>query len=144
MCHGAGAAPCWCCLSQEPLTLCPQSSLALPNGERARSISEYLSSSKKRKVEEKDFVTDYVSPQLGHPCPLLSSLHLQHPSWERGSRKPLWLQLSSAFQGSDADKSEDNLVVDEVSAPGGWEGAGGMSQLTVAGVSLCSCLHYCS
>ncbi|KFO70865.1 Transducin-like enhancer protein 1, partial [Cuculus canorus] len=52
------------------------SSLALPNGERARAISEYLSSSKKRKVEEKDFVTDY---------------------------------------GSDADKSEDNLVVDEVS-----------------------------
>uniref|UniRef100_A0A8B9FZG6 TLE family member 2, transcriptional corepressor n=1 Tax=Amazona collaria TaxID=241587 RepID=A0A8B9FZG6_9PSIT len=50
------------------------SSLALPNGERARSISEYLSSSKKRKVEEKDFGTDY---------------------------------------GSDADKSEDNLVVDE-------------------------------
>ncbi|NXX20870.1 TLE1 protein, partial [Podargus strigoides] len=50
------------------------SSLALPNGERARAISEYLSSSKKRKVEEKDFVTDY---------------------------------------GSDADKSEDNLVVDE-------------------------------
>ncbi|KFM07938.1 Transducin-like enhancer protein 1, partial [Aptenodytes forsteri] len=38
------------------------------------AISEYLSSSKKRKVEEKDFVTDY---------------------------------------GSDADKSEDNLVVDE-------------------------------
>ncbi|XP_009467394.1 PREDICTED: transducin-like enhancer protein 6 isoform X4 [Nipponia nippon] len=36
------------------------SSLALPNGERARAISEYLSSSKKRKVEEKDFVTDYV------------------------------------------------------------------------------------
>ncbi|NXL12500.1 TLE1 protein, partial [Mesembrinibis cayennensis] len=54
------------------------SSLALPNGERARAISEYLSSSKKRKVEEKDFVTDY---------------------------------------GSDADKSEDNLVVDEVSDP---------------------------
>ncbi|XP_033926600.1 transducin-like enhancer protein 2 isoform X2 [Melopsittacus undulatus] len=50
------------------------SSLALPNGERARSISEYLSSSKKRKVEDKDFGTDY---------------------------------------GSDADKSEDNLVVDE-------------------------------
>ncbi|NXD87087.1 TLE1 protein, partial [Halcyon senegalensis] len=51
------------------------SSLALPNGERARAISEYLSGgSKKRKVEEKDFVTDY---------------------------------------GSDADKSEDNLVVDE-------------------------------
>ncbi|XP_040393773.1 transducin-like enhancer protein 1 isoform X1 [Cygnus olor] len=50
------------------------SSLALPNGERARAISEYLSNSKKRKVEEKDFVTDY---------------------------------------GSDADKSEDNLVVDE-------------------------------
>ncbi|NXS52870.1 TLE1 protein, partial [Brachypteracias leptosomus] len=61
------------------------SSLALPNGERARVISEYLTSSKKRKVEEKDFVTDY---------------------------------------GSDADKSEDNLVVDEVSAPGCWEGAG--------------------
>ncbi|NXY80104.1 TLE1 protein, partial [Glareola pratincola] len=54
-------------------------SLALPNGERARAISEYLSSSKKRKVEEKDFVTDY---------------------------------------GSDADKSEDNLVVDEVSVAG--------------------------
>uniref|UniRef100_K7F6S0 Groucho/TLE N-terminal Q-rich domain-containing protein n=1 Tax=Pelodiscus sinensis TaxID=13735 RepID=K7F6S0_PELSI len=52
-----------------------QSSLALPNGERVRAISEYLSSSKKRKAEEKDFVTDY---------------------------------------GSDADKSEDNLVVDEV------------------------------
>ncbi|XP_057275908.1 transducin-like enhancer protein 1 isoform X2 [Pezoporus wallicus] len=50
------------------------SSLVLPNGERARTISEYLSSSKKRKVEEKDFGTDY---------------------------------------GSDADKSEDNLVVDE-------------------------------
>ncbi|XP_015742164.1 uncharacterized protein LOC107325617 isoform X3 [Coturnix japonica] len=50
------------------------SSLVLPNGDRARAISEYLSSSKKRKVEEKDFVTDY---------------------------------------GSDADKSEDNLVVDE-------------------------------
>ncbi|XP_061212041.1 transducin-like enhancer protein 1 isoform X2 [Neopsephotus bourkii] len=50
------------------------SSLALPNGDRARTISEYLSSSKKRKVEEKDFGTDY---------------------------------------GSDADKSEDNLVVDE-------------------------------
>ncbi|NXS13928.1 TLE1 protein, partial [Neodrepanis coruscans] len=50
------------------------SSLVLPNGERARAIAEYLSSSKKRKVEEKDFVTDY---------------------------------------GSDADKSEDNLVVDE-------------------------------
>ncbi|NXG24180.1 TLE1 protein, partial [Grallaria varia] len=43
---------------------------------QARAIAEYLSSSKKRKVEEKDFVTDY---------------------------------------GSDADKSEDNLVVDEVS-----------------------------
>ncbi|NXS40971.1 TLE1 protein, partial [Balaeniceps rex] len=56
----------------------PCASLVLPNGERARAISEYLSSSKKRKVEEKDFVTDY---------------------------------------GSDADKSEDNLVVDEVSDP---------------------------
>ncbi|NXO44127.1 TLE1 protein, partial [Locustella ochotensis] len=54
-------------------------SLALSNGERARAIAEYLSSSKKRKVEEKDFVTDY---------------------------------------GSDADKSEDNLVVDEVSVLG--------------------------
>uniref|UniRef100_A0A8C8RRV9 Groucho/TLE N-terminal Q-rich domain-containing protein n=1 Tax=Pelusios castaneus TaxID=367368 RepID=A0A8C8RRV9_9SAUR len=50
------------------------SSLPLPNGERVRAISEYLSGSKKRKAEEKDFVTDY---------------------------------------GSDADKSEDNLVVDE-------------------------------
>ncbi|NXD72018.1 TLE1 protein, partial [Eolophus roseicapillus] len=58
------------------------SSLALPNGERARAISEYLSSSKKRKVEEKDFGTDY---------------------------------------GSDADKSEDNLVVDEVSAGKGLD-----------------------
>ncbi|NXY55834.1 TLE1 protein, partial [Callaeas wilsoni] len=55
---------------------CTILSLALSNGERARAIAEYLSSSKKRKVEEKDFVTDY---------------------------------------GSDADKSEDNLVVDEVS-----------------------------
>ncbi|NXN14018.1 TLE1 protein, partial [Indicator maculatus] len=55
------------------------SSLVLPNGDRARAISEYLSSSKKRKVEEKDFITDY---------------------------------------GSDADKSEDNLVVDEVSVLG--------------------------
>ncbi|NXQ48414.1 TLE1 protein, partial [Catharus fuscescens] len=53
---------------------CTVLSLALSNGERARAIAEYLSSSKKRKVEEKDFVTDY---------------------------------------GSDADKSEDNLVVDE-------------------------------
>ncbi|NXM60296.1 TLE1 protein, partial [Illadopsis cleaveri] len=60
-------------------------SLALANGERARAIAEYLSSSKKRKVEEKDFVTDY---------------------------------------GSDADKSEDNLVVDEVSVLGHWEGSG--------------------
>ncbi|NWI38641.1 TLE1 protein, partial [Picathartes gymnocephalus] len=57
---------------------CTILSLALSNGERARAIAEYLSSSKKRKVEEKDFVTDY---------------------------------------GSDADKSEDNLVVDEVSDP---------------------------
>ncbi|NWI57211.1 TLE1 protein, partial [Calyptomena viridis] len=64
---------------------CTILSLMLPNGERARAIAEYLSSSKKRKVEEKDFITDY---------------------------------------GSDADKSEDNLVVDEVSAPGCWEGAG--------------------
>ncbi|NXW75502.1 TLE1 protein, partial [Hirundo rustica] len=58
---------------------CTVLSLALSNGERARAIAEYLSSSKKRKVEEKDFVTDY---------------------------------------GSDADKSEDNLVVDEVSVLG--------------------------
>ncbi|XP_068776166.1 transducin-like enhancer protein 1 isoform X2 [Struthio camelus] len=50
------------------------SSLPLPNGERARAASEYLSGSRKRKVEDKDFGTDY---------------------------------------GSDADKSEDNLVVDE-------------------------------
>ncbi|NXO02398.1 TLE1 protein, partial [Rhinopomastus cyanomelas] len=78
---------------------CPISlSLALPNGERARAISEYLSSSsssKKRKVEEKDFVTDY---------------------------------------GSDADKSEDNLVVDEVRVPGCWPGA--------PGVGMC-CLTPC-
>ncbi|NWZ18017.1 TLE1 protein, partial [Agelaius phoeniceus] len=38
---------------------CTIPSLALSNGERARAIAEYLSSSKKRKVEEKDFVTDY-------------------------------------------------------------------------------------
>ncbi|XP_053157822.1 transducin-like enhancer protein 1 isoform X2 [Hemicordylus capensis] len=50
------------------------SSLALSNGERMRAISEYLSSSKKRKTEEKEYGTDY---------------------------------------GSDGDKSEDNLVVDE-------------------------------
>lgn len=50
----------------QPLALSlTQSSLALSNGERARAIAEYLSSSKKRKVEEKDFVTDYVSPGLG-------------------------------------------------------------------------------
>ncbi|NXA86202.1 TLE1 protein, partial [Melanocharis versteri] len=64
---------------------CTILSLALSNGERARAIAEYLSNSKKRKVEEKDFVTDY---------------------------------------GSDADKSEDNLVVDEVSVLGHWEGSG--------------------
>lgn len=40
------------------------------------------------------------------------------PRRERGQPQPLCLQLSSAFQGSDADKSEDNLVVDEVSASG--------------------------
>ncbi|NXG38452.1 TLE1 protein, partial [Dromaius novaehollandiae] len=70
--HRASRAVPGCC----SLTPAPpaQSSLALPNGERARAISEYLSSSKKRKVEDKDFATDY---------------------------------------GSDADKSEDNLVVDE-------------------------------
>ncbi|NWI20922.1 TLE1 protein, partial [Crypturellus soui] len=55
------------------------SSLALPNGDRARALADYLSGSKKRKVEDKDFATDY---------------------------------------GSDADKSEDNLVVDEVGALG--------------------------
>uniref|UniRef100_A0A8D0L731 Groucho/TLE N-terminal Q-rich domain-containing protein n=1 Tax=Sphenodon punctatus TaxID=8508 RepID=A0A8D0L731_SPHPU len=38
-----------------------RSSLSLPNGERVRAISEYLSNSKKRKAEEKDFVIDYVS-----------------------------------------------------------------------------------
>ncbi|KFV61673.1 Transducin-like enhancer protein 1, partial [Dryobates pubescens] len=70
---GPVSAFCFSC------TTSPWLSLVLPNGERARAISEYLSSSKKRKVEEKDFVTDY---------------------------------------GSDADKSEDNLVVDEVSVLG--------------------------
>ncbi|XP_038628466.1 transducin-like enhancer protein 1 isoform X2 [Tachyglossus aculeatus] len=50
------------------------SSVALPNGERPRTLSEYLSGNKKRKADEKDFVPDY---------------------------------------SSDADKSEDNLVVDE-------------------------------
>ncbi|NXK89592.1 TLE1 protein, partial [Formicarius rufipectus] len=61
-------------VSSFPFSCTSLRSLVLPNGERARAIAEYLSSSKKRKVEEKDFVTDY---------------------------------------GSDADKSEDNLVVDE-------------------------------
>ncbi|XP_054836229.1 transducin-like enhancer protein 1 isoform X2 [Eublepharis macularius] len=50
------------------------SSLALSNGERMRAISDYLTSSKKRKSEEKDYGTDY---------------------------------------GSDGEKSDDNLVVDE-------------------------------
>ncbi|MEE6487421.1 hypothetical protein FKM82_014893 [Ascaphus truei] len=50
------------------------SCVTLPNGERVRTLSDYLNSNKKRKAEEKDFGTDY---------------------------------------GSDADKSEDNLVVDE-------------------------------
>ncbi|XP_044125720.1 transducin-like enhancer protein 1 isoform X1 [Bufo gargarizans] len=50
------------------------SCLTLPNGERVRTLSDYLNSNKKRKTEEKDFGTDY---------------------------------------GSDADRSEDNLVVDE-------------------------------
>ncbi|XP_053228240.1 transducin-like enhancer protein 1 isoform X1 [Podarcis raffonei] len=54
------------------------SSLALSNGERMRAISEYLSSSKKRKTEEKEYATDY---------------------------------------GSDGDKSEENLVVDELCDP---------------------------
>ncbi|XP_050177112.1 transducin-like enhancer protein 1 isoform X3 [Myiozetetes cayanensis] len=98
------------------------SSVALPNGERARAIAEYLSSSKKRKVEEKDFVTDYVSLGLGgagwpHPflwgkewnCLCLRCI----PRQEQGWLQPLCLQVSSVFQGSDADKSEDNLVVDE-------------------------------
>uniref|UniRef100_A0ACB8F1Y4 Uncharacterized protein n=1 Tax=Sphaerodactylus townsendi TaxID=933632 RepID=A0ACB8F1Y4_9SAUR len=53
------------------------SSLALSNGERMRAISDYLTGSKKRKSEEKDYGTDY---------------------------------------GSDGEKSEDNLVVDEVGA----------------------------
>ena len=113
------------------LTLRPpaQSSLALPNGERARAISEYLSSSKKRKVEEKDFVTDYVSPGLGglgHPRPLLRGEERSCPRlWqERGWPQSLWLQPASAFQGSDADKSEDNLVVDEVSVQGAGKGLG--------------------
>lgn len=62
----------------------------LPNGDRARTISEYLSSSKKRKVEEKDFTTDYVSPGLGgleaplcplagHQAELPASLALPRP-----------------------------------------------------------------
>uniref|UniRef100_A0A6I8PKV9 Groucho/TLE N-terminal Q-rich domain-containing protein n=1 Tax=Ornithorhynchus anatinus TaxID=9258 RepID=A0A6I8PKV9_ORNAN len=50
------------------------SSVTLANGERPRTLSEYLSGNKKRKADEKDFIPDY---------------------------------------GSDADKSEDNLVVDE-------------------------------
>ncbi|PIO41101.1 hypothetical protein AB205_0115360, partial [Aquarana catesbeiana] len=50
------------------------SCVTLPNGERVRTLSDYLNSNKKRKTEEKDFGTDY---------------------------------------GSDADRSEDNLVVDE-------------------------------
>uniref|UniRef100_A0A8C8EBL5 Transducin-like enhancer protein 1 n=2 Tax=Telluraves TaxID=3073808 RepID=A0A8C8EBL5_9STRI len=118
---GASAAPRRCCRCWERGTNAAspaQSSLALPNGERARAISEYLSSSKKRKVEEKDFVTDYVSPGLGglgRPRALLRGEEWSCPRlWqEHGQPQPLWLQPASAFQGSDADKSEDNLVVDE-------------------------------
>uniref|UniRef100_H3AZI3 TLE family member 2, transcriptional corepressor a n=1 Tax=Latimeria chalumnae TaxID=7897 RepID=H3AZI3_LATCH len=50
------------------------SSIPLPNGDKGRPSSEYMNNGKRRKGEEKDFMTDY---------------------------------------GSDADKSEDNLVVDE-------------------------------
>lgn len=35
------------------------------------------------------------------------------------------------FQGSDADKSEDNLVVDEVSVLGHWEGGWGQCVLSI-------------
>ncbi|MGH0190081.1 UNVERIFIED_CONTAM: hypothetical protein FKN15_042026 [Acipenser sinensis] len=47
---------------------------SLSNGDKGRAQADYLSNGKKRKAEEKDFMTDY---------------------------------------GSDADKSDDNLVVDE-------------------------------
>lgn len=50
------------------------SSLSVPNGERVRTLAEFLNHHKRRKAEEKDFAADYAS---------------------------------------DADKSEDNLVVDE-------------------------------
>nr|XP_013800421.1 PREDICTED: transducin-like enhancer protein 1 [Apteryx mantelli mantelli] len=118
--------------------LSQESSLALPNGERARAISEYLSSSsKKRKVEDKDFVTDYGSDADKSEDNLVvdedpSSPHSVHsyssrenvPNGERARAISEYLSSSSKKRkvedkdfvtdyGSDADKSEDNLVVDE-------------------------------
>lgn len=58
----------------------------------------------------------HPGPQAGRRAELPAPLAL--PRREQGQPQPLWLQPSSAFQGSDADKSEDNLVVDEVSVPG--------------------------
>nr|DBA28365.1 TPA: hypothetical protein GDO54_008745 [Pyxicephalus adspersus] len=44
------------------------SCVTLPNGERVRTLSDYLNSNKKRKTEEKDFGTDYdpASPHSVH------------------------------------------------------------------------------
>lgn len=99
---GGSAGPGSQLVAPNPVFPPSQSSLALPNGERARTISEYLSSSKKRKVEEKDFGTDYVSPGLrgmGCPCPhgcvrsCPCSWHIPAGSWGGlgpfGSNRPL-------------------------------------------------------
>lgn len=53
-----------------------------------------------------------LSPWMCAELPVL----LAHPSRELGRPRSLWLQSAPVLQGSDADKSEDNLVVDEVSA----------------------------
>ncbi|KAI4828802.1 hypothetical protein KUCAC02_022874, partial [Chaenocephalus aceratus] len=65
-----GGPACWRCLHHRDREAGPSS---LSNGDKGRA-AEYLSNGKKRKAEEKEFMTDY---------------------------------------GSDADKSDDNLVVDE-------------------------------
>ncbi|XP_072260846.1 transducin-like enhancer protein 1 isoform X5 [Pyxicephalus adspersus] len=43
------------------------SCVTLPNGERVRTLSDYLNSNKKRKTEEKDFGTDYQVEKAGTP-----------------------------------------------------------------------------
>lgn len=63
-------------------------------------------------------MTDYVSAGKG----LVGSAHPHaRPGGAArapGQPQPIWLRPFRVFQGSDADKSEDNLVVDEVSAQG--------------------------